>query len=180
MKRRSLNGAPEMVFRSTLGTLYSGSGQASALGDNPDTVIAYIPKATNDMTFIGHDNVEYTWNVIEDVSDWEANSKYNCFIGGDEPFATIENPNKTDGSACVIVKESFGNAFVPFLVDHYQYTYVVDHRYFSIYSKYENDFVKMVQDKNIQDVILLNTTTALCDTSLSSTMIGMFEDNTSE
>ena len=65
-------------------------------------------------------------------------------------------------------------------MDHYQYTYVVDHRYFSIYSKYENDFVKMVQDKNIQDVILLNTTTALCDTSLSSTMIGMFEDNTSE
>jgi hypothetical protein len=169
-----------MEFPDFLGTLYSGSGQASALGDNPDTVIAYIPKATNDMTFIGHDNVEYTWNVIEDVSDWEANSKYNCFIGGDEPFATIENPNKTDGSACVIVKESFGNAFVPFLVDHYQYTYVVDHRYLSIYSKYENDFVKMVQDKNIQDVILLNTTTALCDTSLSSTMIGMFEDNTSE
>ena len=180
IKHTPVSGYETMEFPDFLGTLYSGSGQASALGDNPDTVIAYIPKATNDMTFIGHDNVEYTWNVIEDVSDWEANSKYNCFIGGDEPFATIENPNKTDGSACVIVKESFGNAFVPFLVDHYQYTYVVDHRYFSIYSKYENDFVKMVQDKNIQDVILLNTTTALCDTSLSSTMIGMFEDNTSE
>ena len=80
-----------------------------------------------------------------------------------------------DDSACLVVKESFGNAFVPFLVDNYQYTYICDHRYFAIYEKYGNDFVKMVKDKNIKDVILLNTTTALCDTSLSSTMAGMFE-----
>ena len=164
-----------MEFPGFLGTLYSGSGQAASLGDNPDTVIAYIPKATNDMTYIGHDGAEYTWNVVEDVTDWEANSKYNCFIGGDEPFSVIENPNKTDGTACVVVKESYGNAFVPFLVDNYQYTYVVDHRYFAIYSEYGNDFVKLVKDKKIQDVILLNTTNALCDTSLSSTMVGMFE-----
>lgn len=162
-------------FPDFLGTLYSGSGQAAALGEHPDTVVAYIPKATNDMVFIGHDGAEYDWNVIEDVTDWEAETKYNCFIGGDEPFGVIENPNKTDGSACVVVKESYGNAFIPFLVDNYQYTYICDHRYFALYEKYGNDFVKMVKDKNIQDVILLNTTTALCDTSLSSTMAGMFE-----
>ncbi len=162
-------------FPDFLGTLYAGSGQASALGEHPDTVVAYIPKATNDMKFIGHDGAEYDWNVIEDVTDWEAETKYNCFVGGDEPFGVIENPNKTDGSACVVVKESYGNAFIPFLVDNYQYTYIVDHRYFAIYEKYGNDFVKMVKEKNIQDVILLNTTVALCDTSLSSTMAGMFE-----
>ena len=127
------------------------------------------------MKFIGHDGLEYDWNVVEDVTDWEAETKYNCFVGGDEPFGVIENPDKTDGSACVVVKESYGNAFIPFLVDNYQYTYIVDHRYFAIYEKYGNDFVKMVKDKNIQDVILLNTTVALCDTSLSSTMAGMFE-----
>ena len=175
IKATPLSEFEKVEFPDFLGTLYAGSGQASALGDNPDTVVAYIPKATNDMMFIGHDGKEYTWNVIEDVSDWEADSKYNCFVGGDEPFAVIENPNKTDGSACCVVKESYGNAFIPFLVDNYQYTYVVDHRYFAIYQKYGNDFVEMVKDKNIQDVILLNTTTALCDTSLSSTMAGMFE-----
>ena len=165
----------KVEFPDFLGTLYAGSGQASALGDHPDTVVAYIPKATNDMKFIGHDGLEYDWNVVEDVTDWEAETKYNCFVGGDEPFGVIENPDKTDGSACVVVKESYGNAFIPFLVDNYQYTYIVDHRYFAIYEKYGNDFVKMVKDKNIQDVILLNTTVALCDTSLSSTMAGMFE-----
>ncbi len=175
IKATPLSDFEKVEFPGFLGTLYSGSGQAAALGENPDTVEAFIPKATNDMTFIGHDGAEYTWNVVEDVTDWEANSKYNCFIGGDEPFAVIENPNKTDGTACVVVKESYGNAFVPFLVDNYQYTYIVDHRYFSIYSEYENDFVKLVKDKKIQDVILLNTTNALCDTSLSSTMIGMFK-----
>ena len=167
-------------FPNFLGTLYAGSGQAASLGENPDTVVAYIPKATNDMVFVGPDNVEYTWSVIQDVSDWEAETKYNCFVGGDEPFGTIENPNKTDGSACVVVKESYGNAFIPFLVDHYQYTYIVDHRYFSAYEKYGNDFVKLVKDKNIQDVILLNTTNTLCDTSLSSTMVGMFESGSGQ
>jgi len=43
----------------------------------------------------------------------------------------IENKDLTDGSACIVVKESFGNAFIPFLVDHYQKIYVVDYRYWT-------------------------------------------------
>ena len=162
-------------FPDFLGTFYSGSNQAASLAENPDTVIAYVPKATNDMMFIGHDNKEYKWNVIKDVSNWKSSAKYNCFIGSDEPFADIENPNLSDGSAVLVVKESYGNAFVPFLVDHYQHTYVVDHRYFNLYTAYGNNITKLIQDKGIQDVILLNTTMVVVKASTSQAMGAMFK-----
>ncbi|MCD8299853.1 MAG: hypothetical protein LUC41_01545, partial [Clostridiales bacterium] len=118
-----------MEFPDFLGSFYSSSNQAASLKNNPDTVVAYVPVATNDMTFWDKNGTEYPWNIIYDVSDWNAGSKYQTFIAGDEPFAQIENPNLHDGSACVVIKESYGNAFVPFLTDNYEYVYIVDYRY---------------------------------------------------
>ena len=43
----------------------------------------------------------------------------------------IENPNVDDDSSCVVIKESYGNAFVPFLVNNYHDVYVIDYRYYS-------------------------------------------------
>ena len=149
-----------MTFDNFLGTYYSSSNQNAALGANPDTIVAYIPKATNDMTYVDTDGNEQQWKVIEDVTDWAASGKYNCFIGGDNPLSTIENPDLSDGSSCLVVKESFGNAFVPFLVDNYQTVYVVDYRY------YPEGITGLIQEKGIQDVIFLNNISAATTDSL--------------
>ena len=69
-------------------------------------------------------------------------------------YISIENPNKTDGSAVVLVKESFGNCFAPFLVDHYQYVYIIDYRYF------DGDLTSFVTEKSARSVIFLNNITA--------------------
>ena len=42
----------------------------------------------------------------------------------DRPYNVVENPAITDGSACLVIKDSYGNALIPFLVDHYQYLYL--------------------------------------------------------
>ena len=68
--------------------------------------------------------------------------------------ASIENPNITDGSAVVLVKESFGNCFAPFLVDHYQYVYIIDYRYF------DGNLTDFVTEKGAGSVIFLNNITA--------------------
>lgn len=149
-----------MTFDDFLGTYYASSEQNAALGSNPDTVVAYIPKATNEMTFVDSDGNEQQWKVIQDVTDWASSGKYNCFIGGDNPFSTIENPTLSDGSSCLVVKESFGNAFVPFLVDDYQTVYVVDYRY------YPEGITSLIREKGIQDVIFLNNISAVSTDSL--------------
>ena len=40
-----------MIFDNFIGTLYSASNQAPSLAENPDTITAYIPLATNEMVF---------------------------------------------------------------------------------------------------------------------------------
>ena len=151
----SLDEFQKMEFPGFLGTFYASSNQADALRNNPDTVIAYVPNGTNDMSYISYDGLEYQWNVVADATEYDENSKYMCFIGGDQPYAEIHNPNITDGSACVVIKESYGNAFVPFLVDHYESVYVVDYRY------YQGSLSYLVISEGINDVIFLNNAEAL-------------------
>lgn len=61
-----------------------------------------------------------------------------------------------------MIKESFGNAFVPFLVDHYETVYVVDYRY------YPEGLTALIRDKGIKDVIFINNISAATTSSLVS------------
>ncbi len=144
-------------FPDFLGSLYTGSNQAASLGNNPDTVVAYIPKATNTMQFWSSiSNSMVDWNVIYDVSDYATWDKYFTFIAGDQAFAQIDNPDLQDGSACLLIKDSFGDAFAPFLVDHYEHVYIVDYRYFTNYPAYNGSLYSLIKDKGINDVIVMN------------------------
>ena len=139
-----------MDFGRFLGTYYDNI-EADAMYQDPDNVVAYIPMGTNDIRFFAEeDNTWWDWKVIQDVTDWAAYGKYNTFIGGDNPFSIIENPDITDGSTCLLIKESYGNAFAPFLVDHYQTTYIIDYRY------YDQNIYDFIVENGIQDVILMN------------------------
>lgn len=149
-----INDYETVTFDGFLGTLYAKTDNSPSLGNTPDEVIAYYPMGTNDMVFTQNDGTQLNWKVVTNVSNWVAGSKYNTFIGGDNPFSVIENPTITDGSACVVVKESFGNAFVPFLVDHYQFVYVIDYRY------YNGNFYNFIEQNNVQDVIFINNISA--------------------
>ena len=140
-------------FPGYLGYFYGLANKPAFLRENPDTVEAFVPNGTNDMTFTDKDGNKIAWDVVRDYS--ERNGSYVCFIAGDQPLCYIENPEINDGSACVLIKESYGNAFAPFLVDHYQYVYVVDYRYYS------GSVSKMIRDNNIKDVIILNNLEAI-------------------
>ena len=163
----------EFVSRSYpgfLGTFYAYSNQADALAANPDTVETYIPAGTNDAEIQPADGEPFQWFVVSDVSEYSAGSKYSCFIGGDNPFTTIRNPQIHDGSSCVVVKESYGNAFVPWLVDHYENVYVVDYRY------YTGNLTQFVKDNHVEDVIFVNNADALSE-SRAATMLALFPES---
>ena len=140
----------EQDFEPFLGSYYQQL-QLESLAANPDTVQAWVPMGTNDMVYTDIDTGEtIEWNVIRDVTDWDDATKYNCFVAGDEPWAEIHNPNITDGSSCVVVKESYGNAFIPWLVDHYETVYIADFRYTNV------NVADFCAENNVTDLILLN------------------------
>lgn len=158
-----LSAYEKMSFEGFLGTLYSKTGQPSAMAGNPDKVEAYPPIGTNDQTIYdaqGGDPTLYRGGVVRRDTDrfyQAAGSKYNCFLMGDHPLIEIHNENISEarkGSRVLLVKESFGNAFAPFLVDSYEYVYVVDYRY------YQGSLKELVKSKGTQDVIFLNNLVA--------------------
>ena len=154
MAPASLDQFDVVEFNGFLGSFYGESGQSSALSANPDTVVAYVPKSTNSMQFTDRSGQTLAWNIVYDVSGWNASSKYNTFIGGDNPISVIQNPNINDNSAVVVVKESYGNAFVPFLVENYQTVVVVDYRYC------KDTLNSVVANYGAKDVIFINNVVA--------------------
>ena len=115
---------------------------------NPDQVEAWIPNGTNDMILYDTDGSEQELNVITDTSDWDVTGKTMAFIMGDQPLEKISNPKVTDGSACLVIKDSFGDFFVPWLVDSYSTVWVADFRYF------EGSIPDFVSEHGINDLII--------------------------
>ena len=97
-----------------------------------DIVYAYRPVSKSaTMKFTDSSGNTIAWNIIHDVSDYPASLKYSTFAGSDNPYSEFHNPEVTDGSVCIVVKESFGCALMPYLVDHYSTIYEIDYRYWS-------------------------------------------------
>ena len=119
---------------------------------DPDYVEAFVPIGTNRADVYNADGSYYDWFAVvyTGADKYSAGEKYTCFIAGDQPLTEIHNPNINDGSSIVVIKESYGNAFVPFLVDSYEHVYVIDYRHWSGSLK---DFVV---SKSIDDVLFLN------------------------
>ncbi len=165
-QQAGLNATPledyeKLSFGGFLGTLYSKTQEPPALGDRPDTVEAYVPIGTNSMiTHQADGSTVTTYSIVNRHTDqWyqAAASKYNCFIAGDHPLIEIHNSNITSarrGTSVLLVKESFGNAFAPFLVDSYEYVYIIDYRY------YDGTLTNFVAEHGVQDVLFLNNIVA--------------------
>lgn len=142
----------EQQFGGFLGSYYqNGKEGKSILGENPDTVYAYYPASSRaTMSYTDKKGNTYNWNIISDVTNWMASAKYSTFAGADNPIAVFTNPDVADGSVCVIVKESYGNALLPYLVDHYSTIYEIDYRY------WEGNLVEFTREKGADDLIFAN------------------------
>ena len=147
-----LDSYQRLQFDGFLGTFYANAKQPAAMKSNPDFVEAFVPNGINEEEVFdsnGSKTAEYAV-VYTKADKYDAGNKYLTFIGGDQPFIKIHNPTVKDGSSIVVIKESYGNAFVPFLVDSYEYVYVIDYR------KWSGNLADFVIGKGIDDVLFLN------------------------
>lgn len=149
------------------GTFYFATNRSEELKSNPDHVEAWKPIGTNDVLITDEEGELEAGHVINDMTEAVAGRKYNCFINGDNPFTEIHNEKVTDGSSCVVVKESYGNAFVPYLVDHYSDVYVVDYRY------YKDNLSTFIVDHDVQDIIFINNVQAITE-KVSGEILSIF------
>lgn len=128
-----------------LGSLYSSSLHES-IKNNPDTIYLYKP-------FVEHEyRVYYEGSIkmpVLDMNRVQSNNKYNIFMSGDRPWGRIVTEVK-NGKKIVVIKDSYGNAFVPFLIPHYEEVYIVDPRQFQL------NITTFIEERGIQEVLFLN------------------------
>ena len=130
-----------------LGSFYGNCSQSSKLRE--DNVTAYDPPGDITMTITKDNGSSFEWPVLTDMSKSSIYSKYMTFLGGDHPLVTITNNDLPDGPNCVVIKDSFGNPFAPYLTQHYHNVYVIDYRKYS-----EMTLSYFVQYYDIDDVLL--------------------------
>lgn len=145
----------KVEFDGFLGTFYNDTGKIPELKSNPDTIYAYKPNSSAKMFYVDSNGQKISWPIINDVTKYPESVKYSCFIAGDNPYTEINNPQITDGSSIMIVKESFANSLVPFLVENYETIYVIDYRHYS------GSISDLVIEKNIDTVLYINNVSAI-------------------
>lgn len=142
---------PKYEFDKFLGALYFlNTNKDPVIAETPDTVIAYDTKCNVSMYYIDRAGQTVNYPVIQDVSGWATGTKYNCFAGSDQPMAVFTNHDLNDGSACIVIKESFGNALMSYIADHYQTVYEIDYRY------WDGNLVEFAKEHGVTDVIFAN------------------------
>lgn len=154
-----------LSFDGFLGSFYASTEQALELSKNPDTVIAYEPFNKVQFTVTQKDGTTFNWKVIADANNYAPSMKYAAFIGADQPYSVIENLDNADGETCLVIKDSFGNAFIPFLIPHYKTIHIIDPRY------YESTLSEFSENKKLDDIIFISN----ISTTRNDVFIGAME-----
>lgn len=133
-----------------LGSSYTKTLDKS-LEENPDNIVAYKPLNNHEFTiYKGNDGTKA--DIIDLKYADDISKKYLTFISsGGATWSRVKTDIK-NGKKVLVVKDSFGNMLVPFLVPHYEEIYVVDSRFYSI-NLTEKNIVEFVKDNQINEVL---------------------------
>ncbi len=159
-----LSAYEEKHFTGFLGSFYSQT-QNAGLKLGGDTVVTYKPLGNVSMVRGSSAANAKGYPIITDVTNWAARSKYSTFIGGDNGYSCITNADITDNSAVVLIKDSYGNAFAPFLSTMYHKVYILDFRHFN------GTLAGFVKENKVDDVLFLNNISA----TRNATLINKFD-----
>lgn len=145
---------------------------------------------TNTASGLDTDTVhywEFPYEVTMDITDESGNVNtytspyyqyaeagsltYGVFIMGDHPLTVLNSAseNAETGKKIAVIKESYGNAFVPYLTYNYEEVHVIDFRTFG------DNLVSYCQQNGIDEVLFLNGVMSANTQIQLDSMSGLFD-----
>ena len=89
--------------------------------------------------------------------------KYSIFLNNINSFVEIENKDFKGLEELVVIKDSYANSIIPFLVNHYKKIYVFDPR------SYKKPISEFINERKIENVLILyNANTIDNDTGINA------------
>ena len=141
------------------GTLASASGASNVR----DVIDLYVPDS--DIQYV----VEYVGEsrktaTMYSSSALDTNNQYEVFLGGNHPLIRIRT-TAANKKNLLLIKDSYANAFVQFLLPHFGSIYIVDPRYYS------DNLDQLVTTSEITDILFLyNVNTFVEDNSIAGAL----------
>lgn len=127
-----------------VGTMYTYTEDA-VLKNNPETFVYYKPQNEYSVEYFDR-NVENGFKSSL-FFDWvDTPNSYLVFIGSDDRVTHITTDCK-NGRKLFIIKDSYGNALVPFLTGSFEEIWVADIRYFT------KNTVEFMKENGITDFL---------------------------
>ena len=143
--------------RNYVGSMFNFSGDP-AIKRYPEVFVYFMPPGDYYAEFI-----DYTVKNKQTVGESEkhesslfrkfpdgSGSAYSTFLGGDRHTVRIVNRNGHTGRRLLLVKDSFGNAMAPCLINSADEVHVIDFRY------YPHNLLDYIEDNGITDLIFVN------------------------
>lgn len=144
------------VTDSFYGTSYSMGGFRDI---KADSIELYISK-TNELRELQYSEDSKKTDSIYDMGSLSKKDKYSVFLDGNHPLVTIKT-NAHNNRRILVVKDSYANSFIPFLLSDYSEIYAVDLRY------YDDSILDLIKANKISDVLILyNVNTFFEDESI--------------
>ena len=121
--------------------------------DNPDTIIAYYPIVDYTYTYNWQDN-SYEKKLIN--KDRVAPDKDYYLLFSDGGFGTysVITTDADSDLTCMVIKDSFGDSLISFLLPHYKTIYVVDSRTYNKAYCDNMNVIDFAKSKEVDEIIV--------------------------
>lgn len=130
-----------------LGSLYRVTHKNKKLLNSVDFIEVYEQKSASKM-YKSDDSNTKALKIVNKAYVY-GEQKYSVFLNGDSPMLYIDSDVDNEKSI-VIIKDSYANAFIPFLTNHYKRIYVIDPRH------WKGNLYSFINEKNIDDILFFN------------------------
>ena len=121
--------------------------------DNPDTITAYYPIVDYTYTYNWQDN-SYEKKLINKDRVAPDKDYYLLFSdGGFGTYSVITTEADSD-LTCMVIKDSFGDSLISFLLPHYKTIYVVDSRTYNKAYCDNMNVIDFAKSKGVDEIIV--------------------------
>lgn len=148
-----------LISNSFQGTLSASSGFRMS---EKDEIYVYMPKSNPVDYIVSYEEENIKTSSVYHTDNLEIRDQYSLFLNGNHSLVEISTLSESRKSLLVL-KDSYANCFIPFLISDYSKIIVIDPRY------YAGDIDDVIYTKQINDILYLyNASTFAEDANLKT------------
>ena len=120
----------------------------------------YLPQ-TDVLYVVTYVEEQQKSTTVYQTEALEGRDKYTVFLGGNHSLVKIQTTSSSE-NRLLVLKDSYANALIPFLIPYYDEILVVDPRY------YFDDLEALIEKEKINELLYVyNANTFFSDNSLN-------------